>query len=207
MADRIDYKTSWMHKQPAPAESLPLEPWHMGFTPTGGDQVGGAPHSQSEVLANKVMEVYGNNQSYLRHDGAGGYPTCSAGPFPHLELSIIKQDDEESRGLSRGLSSSNGVLGGGHPLDLEENEQNCFPAMIKVEPDSHMKELPSPAEMAINEVQELYNMGVKVGFLKRDDKVQDYLAAMKRIYHRAPYLKDGECQGCCCCYSGNSATE
>ena len=79
--------------------------------------------------------------------------------------------------------------------------------MIKVEPDSHTKELPSPAEIAINEVQELYSMGVKVGFLRRDDKVQDYLAAMKRIYHRAPYLRDGKCQQCFCSYAGNSAYE
>ncbi|KAG6006829.1 hypothetical protein E4U21_006636 [Claviceps maximensis] len=76
-----------------------------------------------------------------------------------------------------------------------------------MEPESQNKELRSPAEMAINEVQELYSMGVKVGFLKKDDQVQDYLAGMKRIYHRAPYLRDGKYQGCFCGYSGNNVYE
>ncbi|KAG5983002.1 hypothetical protein E4U55_001001 [Claviceps digitariae] len=203
----VDYKTSWSHKPPAAAGGLPLEPWHMGFTPTGGgDLVGGVPHSQSEVLTSKVMEAYSNGQSYMHQDGAGGYPPCSS-PFSPLDLAIIKENGEENRGLSRGLSSSNRALSGGHPLDIQDHEQNCFSTMIKVEPESQTMELPSPAELAINEVQELYSVGVKVGFLKRDDTVQDYLAAMKRIFHRAPYLKNGTCQGCCCCYSGNSASE
>ncbi|KAG6012122.1 hypothetical protein E4U43_007933 [Claviceps pusilla] len=206
ISDRVDYKTSWIHKQPAAAavEGLPLEPWHMGFPPTGGDDiVDGASHNPSEVLTNKVIEAYSNSQSYMHNDGAGGYPPCS-GPFSQLELSLIKENGVESSGLSRGLSSSIQALGGGH---LEDNEHNCFSSMIKMEPESHTNDLPSPAEVAINEVQELYNMGVKVGFLKRDDRVHEYLVGMKRVYHRAPYLKDGECQACCCCFSGNGAPE
>lgn len=89
----------------------------------------------------------------------------------------------------------------------QNNEMTSFPALAKAEPASPAKEMASPAEMAIHEVQELYSLGVRVGFLKRDDAVQDYLAAMKRVYHRAPYLKDVACQGCSCCYSGNSGTE
>lgn len=42
----------------------------------------------------------------------------------------------------------------------------------------------------IRDVELLYSIGVKAGFLKPDDKVKYYLAAMKRIYHKAPTLMD-----------------
>ena len=92
----------------------------MAFTPIGGggDHVGGVLHSQGEVLPNKGIDTYNSNESYMHHDGAGGYSTCS-GPFSHLDLSIVKENGEESRDLLRGLSSSNRALVGGHPLDLE----------------------------------------------------------------------------------------
>ncbi|KAG6006828.1 hypothetical protein E4U21_006635 [Claviceps maximensis] len=120
--DRVNYKTSWIDSQPAAAEAaegLPIEPWHMGFTAIGGgDQVNGVLRNQSEILSNKVIEGYGNNQSYMHHASAGGYPMCST-PFSHLDLSIIKEDGEYRRGISRSLSSSNQALGGDHSLDLE----------------------------------------------------------------------------------------
>ncbi|KAL6850834.1 hypothetical protein ACO1O0_007960 [Amphichorda felina] len=56
-------------------------------------------------------------------------------------------------------------------------------------------ETPSAAEEAIRDVQLLYRTGVKAGFLKRDDKVQGYLAAMKRVYHKVPALMDEDYEG------------
>lgn len=46
------------------------------------------------------------------------------------------------------------------------------------------------AEKAIKKVQMLYSLGVKVGFLKKDDRVRDYLATMKRKYQKIPSLRD-----------------
>jgi hypothetical protein len=34
----------------------------------------------------------------------------------------------------------------------------------------------------------LYRIGIQAGFLKRDERVQSYLAAMRRIYHKVPSL-------------------
>ncbi|KFY57786.1 hypothetical protein V496_06333 [Pseudogymnoascus sp. VKM F-4515 (FW-2607)] len=48
----------------------------------------------------------------------------------------------------------------------------------------------STAVDTIRDVELLYSIGVKAGFLKPDDKVRYYLAAMKRIYHKAPTLMD-----------------
>lgn len=47
----------------------------------------------------------------------------------------------------------------------------------------------------IRDVQLLYSIGVKAGFLKPDDKVKYYLAAMKRIYCKAPTLMDEDDEG------------
>lgn len=51
-------------------------------------------------------------------------------------------------------------------------------------------EATSPAEKAIKEVQGLYKLGVKAGFLKRNDRVRNYLSTMRRTYHKMPYLRD-----------------
>ncbi|EFY88033.1 hypothetical protein MAC_05897 [Metarhizium acridum CQMa 102] len=59
---------------------------------------------------------------------------------------------------------------------------------------SQAMEKRSPAEKAIKEVQVLYKLGVKVGFLKRDDRVRNYLAAMRRKYHKMPFLRDEDCE-------------
>ncbi|KYK54450.1 hypothetical protein DCS_06408 [Drechmeria coniospora] len=46
------------------------------------------------------------------------------------------------------------------------------------------------AENAIAHVQELYHLGVRVGFLSEDANVGQYLEAMKRAYQKIPLLKD-----------------
>ncbi|KFY13720.1 hypothetical protein V492_03067 [Pseudogymnoascus sp. VKM F-4246] len=53
----------------------------------------------------------------------------------------------------------------------------------------------SSAVETIRDVQLLYSIGVKAGFLKPDEKVKYYLAAMKRIYHKAPTLMDEDDEG------------
>ncbi|KFY26335.1 hypothetical protein V491_01346 [Pseudogymnoascus sp. VKM F-3775] len=53
----------------------------------------------------------------------------------------------------------------------------------------------SAAVETIRDVQLLYSIGVKAGFLKPDEKVKYYLAAMKRIYHKAPTLMDEDDEG------------
>lgn len=53
----------------------------------------------------------------------------------------------------------------------------------------------SPAEETIRDVQELYKIGVKAGFLKQDDKVKHYLAAMRRVYQKVPSLMDEDYEG------------
>ncbi|KAL5344747.1 hypothetical protein ACLOAV_010144 [Pseudogymnoascus australis] len=56
-------------------------------------------------------------------------------------------------------------------------------------------ETASTAVETIRDVQLLYSIGVKAGFLKPDEKVKYYLAAMKRIYHKAPTLMDEDDEG------------
>ncbi|OBT77983.1 hypothetical protein VF21_03174 [Pseudogymnoascus sp. 05NY08] len=60
---------------------------------------------------------------------------------------------------------------------------------------SRESETASPAVETIRDVQLLYSIGVKAGFLKPDDKVKYYLAAMKRIYCKAPTLMDEDDEG------------
>jgi hypothetical protein len=43
-------------------------------------------------------------------------------------------------------------------------------------------------------VQVLYKLGVKVGFLKRDDRVRSYLTTMRRKYQKMPVLRDEDCE-------------
>lgn len=124
IGDRVDYRTSWIHKHSPAAthasESLPLEPWHMGFTPTGGPQSNcvGPSHSQSEALTNRSIETYNNGHSYIQHDASGGYST-SSGAFSSLELGMIKSNGDEHRDIPRSLSETIHTPGGDHPLNVQ----------------------------------------------------------------------------------------
>jgi hypothetical protein len=51
---------------------------------------------------------------------------------------------------------------------------------------------PSTAEASIKEVQALYTFGVRVGLLKKDDRVGDYLKAMRTKYRQIYLLGEGE---------------
>lgn len=61
--------------------------------------------------------------------------------------------------------------------------------------DSSSAPTTSPAEEIIRDTQELYRVGVKAGFLKQDDKVHHYLAAMRRVYQKVPSLMDDDYEG------------
>ncbi|QUC17468.1 uncharacterized protein UV8b_01709 [Ustilaginoidea virens] len=54
---------------------------------------------------------------------------------------------------------------------------------------------PCQAERSIKDVQVLYRLGVKAGFLRENHQVCRYLAAMRRTYGRMPRLADDDADG------------
>lgn len=74
--------------------------------------------------------------------------------------------------------------------DLQKKDQDIAYLSVTSGARHTQTEKASAAEEAIQEVQLLYRVGVNAGFLKRDDRVKDYLSAMKQTYHRVPSLMD-----------------
>ncbi|KFZ08796.1 hypothetical protein V502_09110 [Pseudogymnoascus sp. VKM F-4520 (FW-2644)] len=138
----------------------------------------------------RCASSHSRNDELSRENSANGYLNAVD------EALIQASPDYFVSSQIRGQFSHFPSVGTCHPALLTPPASSSSAGIAAVYPPAKSggrcreTETSSTAVETIRDVELLYSIGVKAGFLKPDDKVKYYLAAMKRIYHKAPTLMD-----------------